>query len=122
HHPRRRRKPALLDQALIAGLGNIYVDESCFAARVKPDRLIKRLTDREIKELHRAIRRILKLAIKKGGTSTRNYVRSDGSRGGFVPYLQVYGRVGQPCKNCRAKIIKIKLAGRGTHFCPQCQK
>ncbi|MFH1170653.1 MAG: DNA-formamidopyrimidine glycosylase, partial [Candidatus Vogelbacteria bacterium] len=121
-HPNRRLKQTLLDQTLIAGLGNIYADESCFASRIKPARKIKTLSTPEIKKLYRAIKMILKLAIKKGGTSARDYVRSDGSLGNFVPHLKVYGRGGQPCKKCRTLITKIKLAGRGTHFCPQCQK
>ena len=121
-YPNRRLKQTLLDQTLIAGLGNIYVDESCLATRVMPDRRVKKLTDSEIKKLHRAIQRILKLAIREGGTSARNYVRSDGRPGGFVPYLKVYGRTGKPCKNCRSPITKVKLLGRGTHFCPQFQK
>ncbi|MEK7552864.1 MAG: zinc finger domain-containing protein, partial [Patescibacteria group bacterium] len=121
-YPRRRLKPTLLDQTQLAGLGNIYVDESCFAARLRPDRLIKTLTSNEIKKLRREIIRLLKLAILKGGTSTRDYRRSDGRTGGFLPYLKVYGRAGQTCRRCRNMILKTKLAGRGTHFCPHCQK
>ncbi|MFH1170366.1 MAG: bifunctional DNA-formamidopyrimidine glycosylase/DNA-(apurinic or apyrimidinic site) lyase [Candidatus Vogelbacteria bacterium] len=121
-YPNRILKALLLDQTLIAGLGNIYVDESCFASRIKPARKIKTLSKLEIKKLYSAIKRILKLAITKGGTSARDYVRSDGSLGNFVPHLKVYGRAKQPCKICRAPITKIKLAGRGTHFCPRCQK
>lgn len=121
-YPNRRLKQTLLDQTLIAGLGNIYVDESCFASRIRPNRRIKSLATLEIKKLYLVIKRILKLAIAKGGTSARDYVRSDGSNGNFVPYLKVYGRAKQPCKICKTPIMKIKLAGRGTHFCPQCQK
>ncbi len=120
-YPNRRIKHTLLDQTLVAGLGNIYVDESCFASRIKPDRLVKTLKPLEIKKLYREIKRILNLAIKKGGTSARNYVRSNGARGGFVPYLKVYGRSGAPCRRCQTPISKIKVAGRGTHFCAQCQ-
>ena len=121
-YPDRQLKQILLDQTLIAGLGNIYVDESCFAARLRPARRLKTLQSSEIKKLHWAVKKILKLAIAKGGTSARDYRRSDGSRGGFVPHLKVYGRGGRPCKICRTPITKIKLAGRGTHFCPRCQR
>ena len=121
-YPKRKIKALLLDQTLIAGLGNIYADESCFAARIKPGRRVATLVNREKIKLHRAIRSILTLAIKHGGTSTRDYRKSDGSRGGFAVYLQVYGRGGQPCSRCHKPIQKIKLAGRGTHFCAKCQK
>ncbi|HEY4476601.1 MAG TPA: bifunctional DNA-formamidopyrimidine glycosylase/DNA-(apurinic or apyrimidinic site) lyase [Candidatus Paceibacterota bacterium] len=128
-HSKRKIKTLLLDQTLIAGLGNIYVDEACFRARVRPTRRVVTLTTVEKMKLHRAIRAVLTLSIKHGGTSVRNYRRSDGSRGGFAAYLQVYDRTGKPCKNCppddeagHPAIIKIKLAGRGTHYCPQCQK
>lgn len=121
-YPNRRLKQTLLDQTLIAGLGNIYADESCFAAGLRPARRIKTLTSDEIKKLHQAIKNILRRAIKKGGTSARNYVRSDGSRGGFFPLLKVYGHGGRPCRRCQTPIAKIKLAGRGTHFCSKCQR
>lgn len=123
HYPRRPVKQLLLDQTLIAGLGNIYADESCFAAKVLPARKVGSLKSTEKKLLHRAIIRILRLAIAKKGTSARNYVRADGTPGGFVPYLRVYGRAGEKCKRCRTGIIqRIKLNGRGTHFCSGCQK
>jgi formamidopyrimidine-DNA glycosylase len=121
-YPNRWLKQTLLDQTLVAGLGNIYADESCFGAKVRPIRRVKSLTVLEIKKLYLAIKRILNLAIKKGGTSAKDYVRSDGSLGNFVPYLKVYGRAKQKCKHCKTLIRKIKLAGRGTHFCPRCQK
>ncbi len=121
HFPKRNLKQLLLDQKLISGLGNIYVDESCFLAKIKPNRQTRSLSPNETKKLFEAIKTVLKLAINKKGTSSRNYVRGDGSRGGFVPYLQVYGRANEPCKVCKQKIKKIRLAGRGTHFCPKCQ-
>lgn len=121
-YPRRPLKAFLLDQTLIAGLGNIYVDESCFLARILPMRPVGSLTSAESKKLHQAIIEILKLAISKKGTSARNYIRSTGERGGFVPYLNVYGRGAEKCKRCGHPISKIKFAGRGTHFCSHCQK
>lgn len=115
-------KQLLLDQKVIAGLGNIYVDESLFLAKIKPERKSGRLKPAEMALLYAKIIEVLKLAIKKKGTSSRNYRRVDGGVGGFVNYLNVYGRGKAPCKVCSTKISKIKLAGRGTHFCAKCQK
>jgi len=121
-YPKRKIKQLLLDQSLIAGLGNIYVDESCFSAKILPTRIIKSLTPDNIQNLHQSIIAVLKLSIKKKGTSSRNYVRSNGQPGGMVPHLNVYGRGKEKCKKCGEKISKIKLNGRGTHFCSHCQK
>ena len=121
-YPRRRIKQLLLDQSLIAGLGNIYVDEACFLSGILPDRLAATLTDHEIIKLHQAIIAVLKLSIAKKGTSARNYRRSNGGKGGMVAHLKVYGRANQACQNCGQPIKKIKLNGRGTHFCVRCQK
>lgn len=121
-YPKRKIKQLLLDQTLIAGLGNIYVDEACFRARILPTRVVRRLASNNIRKLHQAIIAVLKASIKMKGTSARNYRRANGERGGFVPHLNVYGRAGQPCKRCGTLIKKIKLNGRGTHFCPKCQK
>ncbi len=119
---KRKVKQLLLDQGLIAGLGNIYVDESCFGAKVLPMRQVGTLNKKEAAGLHRAIVEVLKLSVKHGGTSARNYRRSDGSRGNFFKHLRVYGREGKPCLRCKEKINKLKLNGRGTHFCHGCQK
>jgi formamidopyrimidine-DNA glycosylase len=121
-YPKRKLKQLLLDQTLIAGLGNIYVDESCFLSGLLPTRIVKSLTLNDIKKLHQSIITVLKLSIRKKGTSSRNYVRSSGRPGGMVPFLNVYGRGKESCKICGDKISKIKLHGRGTHFCTQCQK
>lgn len=121
-YPSRTVKQILLDQKLIAGIGNIYADESAHMSHVLPMRKVKTLTEKEITDLHKNIREVLKLSIQKKGTSSKNYVRSNGERGGFVPYLLVYGRKGETCKTCGGKILKIKHAGRGTHYCPDCQK
>jgi len=115
-------KAVLLNQKLITGLGNIYVDESCFAAGIRPNRIVKSLTDAEIVKLYSAINKIIKQAIKYRGTTFNNYVDTSGQTGNFSKHLQVYGRQGQPCQYCGHIIQKIKLAGRGTHFCSQCQK
>jgi len=115
-------KAALLDQKLVVGLGNIYVDEVLFKAGVRPARLVKTLTLSEKKKIYLAIPVILKKAILKRGTTFSNFRDGAGQKGNFVAYLKVYGRAGKVCKNCGQLIKKIRLAGRGTHFCPNCQK
>ncbi|HEX9664807.1 MAG TPA: bifunctional DNA-formamidopyrimidine glycosylase/DNA-(apurinic or apyrimidinic site) lyase [Patescibacteria group bacterium] len=114
-------KALLLKQDFIAGLGNIYCDEACFYAKIHPLRTVKSLTDQEIKKLYQGIKKVLKDSIELGGTSFDQYVNIDGARGGYVPRLKVYQRQGNPCRRCCTKIVKIKAAGRGTHFCPKCQ-
>jgi formamidopyrimidine-DNA glycosylase len=118
----RTVKQILLDQSLIAGIGNIYADESAFLSKVLPMRKVSTLKEKEIISLHKNIIAVLKLSIQKKGTSSKNYLRSNGQKGGFVPYLMVYGRKGEICKKCGTTIIKIKHAGRGTHYCPKCQR
>ncbi|MDP2737113.1 MAG: bifunctional DNA-formamidopyrimidine glycosylase/DNA-(apurinic or apyrimidinic site) lyase [bacterium] len=115
-------KQALLDQKYISGIGNIYADESLFIARIKPIRKIKTLKFGEIKKLWRAIPKILKYAIKHRGTSFNDYVDAQGQAGNFVKFLKVYGREGDKCKACGQLIKKMKLGGRGTHWCDYCQK
>ena len=115
-------KAALLDQKLVVGLGNIYVDEVLFKAGVRPNRLVKTLTKLELKKIYLAIPVILKKAILKRGTTFSNFRDGAGSKGGFVAYLKVYGRGGKNCKNCGELITKLRLAGRGTHWCKNCQK
>lgn len=115
-------KAILLNQKVIAGLGNIYVDEVCFAAGVNPLKRANKLKKEEIKKLFLSIEKILKQAILKRGTTFNNYLDSDGNRGNFVGYLKVYGRGGESCKKCQNTLKKTKLAGRGTVFCLNCQK
>jgi formamidopyrimidine-DNA glycosylase len=121
-YPNRTVKQILLDQKFIAGIGNIYADEACFLSGILPNRKVGDLTKKEKTNLHQNIIAVLKLSISKKGTSSKNYLRSNGEKGGFVPYLMVYGRKGEPCKNCKKLIQKTKHAGRGTHFCAKCQK
>ena len=121
-YPNRTVKQILLDQKLIAGIGNIYADESAFLSGILPMQKVKTITTKEVADLHKNIIGVLKLSISKKGTSSRNYLRSNGQKGGFVPYLMVYGRNNETCKRCGTLIIKIKHAGRGTHYCPGCQK
>lgn len=115
-------KQILLDQKYVSGIGNIYADEALFAARIKPFRQAKTLKPAEIKKLWQAIPKILRLAIKHRGTSFNDYVDAQGQAGNFIKHLRVYGRSGQKCKNCGQPLKKIKLGGRGTHWCDKCQK
>ena len=115
-------KPLLLNQAFLAGLGNIYVDESLFAAGLHPLRAARSVTRRQAHTLHAAIQRILKASIKLGGTTVDNFLHPDGNMGWFQRKLRVYGRQGEPCVNCRAPIKRIVVGQRGTWFCPQCQR
>lgn len=119
---KRPIKSVLLDQSLISGLGNIYVDESLFQAKIHPLTPTGLLPSDHLKDLHRAIKKILSRAIALQGSTLRDYRRPDGTRGKFQNYHQVYGRTGSPCPFCRTPIEKIRVAGRGTHFCPGCQK
>ena len=121
-YPNRTVKQTLLDQKLIAGIGNIYTDESAHLSGILPMRRIKSLTKKDIAILHENIIGVLKLSIQKKGTSSKNYLRSNGEPGGFVPHLMVYGRKDEKCKKCGSLIKKTKHAGRGTHYCPICQK
>lgn len=115
-------KPFLMKQEKIAGLGNIYADEVCFYGKVLPQRIIKTLKEKEKRQLFLGIKTILKNAVEKRGSSVDMYIDAKGKKGGYAPYLKVYGREGEKCKVCSVKIQKIKLAGRGTHFCPKCQR
>lgn len=115
-------KQALFDQKYLAGIGNIYADESLFAARIKPQRKARSLKPAEIKKLWLSIRKILKLAIRHRGTSFSDYRDSRGQPGNFIKYLKVYGRAGSPCRVCGRPVKKSRLGGRGTHWCGHCQK
>lgn len=115
-------KAFLLDQKIIAGLGNIYVDESLFLAGIKPMRIASSLKALEIKKLYQEINKVIKKAIVSRGTTFNNYVDSAGKKGNFSRLLKVYGRGKLPCPKCKRPLIKTKLAGRGTHYCDYCQK
>ncbi|MEW9051710.1 MAG: DNA-formamidopyrimidine glycosylase [Neobacillus sp.] len=118
----RKVKPALLDQKILVGLGNIYVDEALFRAGIHPERPANSLNEAEIAVLHREIIDTLSEAVKKGGSTIRSYVNTQGEIGMFQLELYAYGRKGEPCKNCGTPLEKTTVGGRGTHFCPQCQK
>ena len=114
-------KAALLNQTLLAGVGNIYADESLFHAGIRPRRSAGRLTRAELERLRLALLQVLEHAIQLGGSSVSDYVDADGVRGFFQLEHCVYLRTGLPCRRCQTPIRRILLAGRGTHFCPKCQ-
>jgi formamidopyrimidine-DNA glycosylase len=114
-------KAALLNQSLLHGVGNIYADESLFRAGIRPRRQAGRLTPVELKHLRKALIDVLHHAIKLGGSSVSDYVDADGVRGFFQLEHKVYMRGGEPCLVCKTPIKRITVAGRGTHFCPNCQ-
>ena len=117
-------KSALLDQRVVAGLGNIYVCEALFRARISPKRLAASVGGERAKRLVPAIKKVLEAAIKAGGSSLRDYAKADGELGYFQHHFAVYDREGKPCpaKDCRGKIKRIVQAGRSTYYCPSCQK
>lgn len=113
-------KAALLDQGVVAGVGNIYADESLFRAGIAPGRPAGSLSTEEIACLHREVRAVLTEATDGGGTTSDNYADAQGQVGRYIP--RVYDRGGQPCRTCGAPLTRIKIVGRGTTFCPACQK
>lgn len=115
-------KAALLNQKLLHGVGNIYADESLFRAGIRPSRAAGRLTRAELERLHAGLQKVLKEAISLGGSSVSDYVDADGAKGFFQLEHRVYLRTGQPCRVCSTPIRRTLIAGRGTHFCPNCQK
>jgi len=118
---RRVIKSALLDQSLVAGLGNIYVDESLFQARIHPLTPANTLSRTQITALSRSIKQTLNRALKHKGSTLRDYRNSDGTSGDFQKLHRVYDRKGKPCPRCRTPIERIVIGGRSTHFCPNCQ-
>jgi formamidopyrimidine-DNA glycosylase len=119
---RRAIKNALLDQSVIAGLGNIYVDEALFEAGIHPLTLADRLTRDQVAALTRSIKRVLNRALKHRGSTLRDYRDPDDNAGEFQKLHRVYHRAGKPCQKCKTPIESIRLGGRSTHFCPKCQK
>jgi len=115
-------KSALLDQRRLAGVGNIYADEALWRARIHPQRPAGELGPDELKALHRGIRTALKAGIERQGATLRDYRTPDGGSGGMQHEFKVYGREGEPCDRCGTPIEKIRAAGRGTWYCPHCQR
>ncbi len=122
-HKNSKIKPVILDQKVIAGIGNIYADEVLFFAKIHPERLVATLSDSEIQKLLKGIQTVMQASIDSGGSTMRNYVKADGTKGDYLKlFAQVFHREGEECLRCKAKIIKTKVAGRGTHLCPNCQR
>lgn len=119
---RRCLKAVLLDQRVVAGVGNIYADESLFEAGLHPGRAANALTAAQAEHLRRAVETVLTRAIDCRGSSIRNYVGGSGLRGGYQEQFRVYGRTGEPCPRCGTAIERQRLAGRSTHYCPRCQR
>ena len=115
-------KAALLDQTVIAGIGNIYADESLWAAKIHPSQLVAKLSAQATHRLFNEIVAVLKKAIAQGGSTDRNYVNAEGKKGSYLDYAAVFRREGKLCSRCHSLIIKIRVAGRGTHVCPLCQR
>jgi len=114
-------KAALLDQTVVAGVGNIYADESLWGAKIHPQRLVGDITADEFQKLYEELRAVMNKAIEKGGSTDKNYVNAEGKRGSYLDFARVFRREGKPCPRCGTTIIKFKHAGRGTHICPHCQ-
>lgn len=123
---RRRKnsniKSALLDQKVVAGVGNIYADESLWGAKIHPSTLVKNISEKRLNILFTELQYVLKLAIEKGGSTDKNYVNAEGKKGSYMSFARVFRREKLPCPRCGTIIEKIRVAGRGTHICPRCQK
>ncbi len=114
-------KTLLLDQSVIAGIGNIYADEALFLAKVRPTRSARRVTAQECAAIVAGAKRVMKRSIQTGGSSISDYVTPDGSDGGYQNERKVYARKGEPCSVCKTPIRRVVIATRSTHYCPQCQ-
>ena len=122
-HGRSCIKPTILDQTIICGLGNIYADEALFASRIHPMTKCSKITKSRTRALIDSAKLVMERSIDSGGSTMKTYVKADGTKGDYLDkFAQVFHRDGQPCPICGTEIIKIKVAGRGTHLCPHCQK
>lgn len=115
-------KSVILDQTVLAGIGNIYADESLWGARIHPETLVREISATKFHKLYDEIVFVLRLAIEKDGSTNRNYVNAEGKKGSYMDFARVFRREGQLCLRCGTMIDKIRVAGRGTHICPHCQK
>jgi formamidopyrimidine-DNA glycosylase len=120
--PNTTIKAALLDQSVVAGVGNIYADEALWGAKIHPATLTKSLSANQLQQLHKELIFVLKLAIAKGGSTDKNYVDAEGKQGSYLNFAHVFRREGQTCPRCSNTIMKIRVASRGTHICPSCQQ
>jgi formamidopyrimidine-DNA glycosylase len=126
--PRVRRrngtsiKAAILDQTVLAGVGNIYADESLWGAKIHPATRVKEVSDAQLKTLLHEIKYVMNLSIEKGGSTDKNYVNAEGKKGSYIDFARVFRQEGKLCPRCGTTIEKLRVAGRGTHICPDCQK
>jgi formamidopyrimidine-DNA glycosylase len=120
--PNSRIKPALMDQTVIAGVGNIYADEALWGAKINPEERVSDVSDAKLNKLYEELIYVLKLSIEKGGSTDKNYVDAKGKKGSYLQFARVFRRENLPCPRCGTSIKKIRVAGRGTHFCSNCQK
>jgi len=120
--PKTNIKAALLDQSVVAGVGNIYADESLWGAKLHPQRLVNTITEQEFTMLYKELRDVMNLAVEKGGSSNHTYVNAEGKKGSYMDFARVFRREGLPCPRCGTTIEKLRVAGRGTHICPYCQQ
>ena len=121
-HQNMMIKPAFLDQSVIAGVGNIYADESLWAAKIHPATRVRNVSDRQLDKLFIELKKILQIALDSGGSTDKNYIDAEGRRGSYLKFARVFRREGQPChRHPDQEIIKIRIAGRGTHICSVCQ-
>lgn len=121
-HPKAPIKAIILDQSTVAGIGNIYADESLHLAKIYPATRVGQLTKPQINRLYEAIKTIIAAGVAHGGTSFAHYVNALGGKGDYLENARVFNRTGKPCLVCGTPIEKIRVAGRGTHYCPRCQK
>lgn len=120
-HPRANIKATILNQSVLAGVGNIYADESLWGAGVYPGRSVASLTEDEVALLYKEIRLVMNKSIEEGGSSNSTYVDAKGEKGSYMDFARVFRREGKSCLRCEAVIEKTRVAGRGTHYCPTCQ-
>lgn len=121
-HRKGKIKPLLLNQMYIVGIGNIYADEILYESRIHPERSPESISAQEWRRLHESIVHVLEKAVDMGGSSIKSYVNGQGEMGMFQQVLSAYGREGEPCRRCDTPIRKVVLGGRGTHYCPRCQR
>jgi formamidopyrimidine-DNA glycosylase len=114
-------KAALLDQSVIAGVGNIYADESLWGAKIHPATVVRNVSHQKLHSLFTELQYVLNLAIQKGGSSDKNYINAEGKKGSYLTFARVFRREGLACPRCGTVIVKLRVAGRGTHICPHCQ-
>ena len=120
--PNKNIKATLLDQSIIAGVGNIYADESLWIAKIHPNTSVKNISTQKMNILYKELRAVLLLSIEKGGSTDRNYVNAEGKKGSYISFAKVFRRENEACYRCGTTIVKIRVANRGTHICPKCQK